>query len=191
MLTLDGEQLSRQKRTTRFRENQHRNRETLLDAIERKTITVAKDGDIVTTNLDQQLGTPLSEEEFCRRLRLMNRNFLFEVAQSDPDHLMGIYVVRNERQSDGSNRTVKRYVCGMTRGFMPERTVRHAKRERMPDPDPRNKGGWVEVDVFTKETRGWRTVLVRLLRERLITQPQIDRYFPPNLNSRHWQRLTN
>lgn len=190
MLTLDSEQLARQKRITRFREQQHRNRETLLDQIERKTVTVARDGKLLTTDLQHQLGTPMSEPEFIRRLQAMNRNFIFEPALSDPEHLMGIYVVRNELQDDGSMKPMKRHICGMTRGFMPERTVRHAKRERVPDPDPQNKAGWIEVDVFTKETRGWRTVLMRLLRARLITQPQIDRNFPVNLDSRNWQTLT-
>ena len=180
MLTLDSEQIARQRQISRFREQQHRNRENLLDSIERKTITVAPDGDICTTDLESQLGLPLSGTEFIRRLQIMNRNLLFEVSQSD-NSKTGIYVIRNQQ---------KVFICGMERGFMPERTVKHAKREKVPNPDEKHKGEFIEVETFTKETRGWRTVLMRLLRARLITAPQIDQYFPPNLNSRNWKMLT-
>jgi hypothetical protein len=76
----------------------------------------------------------------------------------------------------------------MMRGFMPERSVRHMKKERVADPD--HKGQWTTANVFYKETRGWRTVLKTLLKSGLITMPQIDRFFPVNWNSKNWQRLT-
>lgn len=189
MLTLGTDQIERQKRTNRLREQEHRSRETLMDQIEKKTFTVARDGDIVTTNLEQQIGQPLSSPEFIRRLQAMNQDFVVDPTLTDPTK-MGIYVVRPQKQDDGSLRTEKVFICGLTRGFMPERSVRHMKRERMPNPDPHNKGTFIDVDVFTKETRGWRTVLAKLLRFRLITEAQIAKHFPPNLNSRNWKLLT-
>lgn len=189
MLTLGQERLERQAKVTRFRERENRNRETLLDQIERKTSTVAKDGDLVTTDFEKQLGTPLSSVEFTRRLQCMNKDLIVEPSNSDSTKA-GIYIVRPRKQPDGSERVEKMFVCGMERGFMPERSVRHMRMQQMPNPDPLLKHTFMDVPVFSKETRGWRTVLARLLRVRLITQPQIDQHFPVNLHSRNWKVLT-
>ncbi len=187
MLTLDSQQLATQRRRTELLKRQDDQRRALRANIDSKEVTVAKDGDLTTTSLSEQLGQPLSSAEFIRRLERMNQKFVFEVANADPSK-MGIYVIENRRQPTGHMEQVKRFVTGMQRGFMPERSVRHMRKERVADPDI--QGAWRTVDVFYKETRGWRTVLKTLLRERLITQGQIDRYFPVNLNSKNWQILT-
>lgn len=189
MLTLGTEQLERQAKVTRYRETQQRYREDIDGAIQRKTSTVAKDGDILTTNFEQQLGHPLSSAEFIRRLQVMNPSLIVEPSLADSTK-MGIYIPRRRRQDDGSERLEKQFICGMERGFMPERSVRHKKVVDMPNPDPLLKNTFVQTEVFYKETRGWRTVLARLLRARLITMPQIQRHFPVSLNSRNWQVLT-
>lgn len=187
MLVLDSVQAARQQRQTRALEQREQGRELLRADIRNKEVTVASDGAIATTSLLQQLGTPLSSQDVIQRLSKMNRNLVFEVSNGDPSK-MGAYVIENRRQWDGSLQAEKRFVCGMERGFMPERSVRHMTKTMVPDPDiPLHRR---EVPVFTKETRGWRTVLARLLKERLITKPQIERYFPVGGVSRNWQRLT-
>lgn len=189
MLTLDTADLERQQRISRFQEEQHRNLEMLWDNLERKTVTVAKDGDLVTTNLERQLGTPISSEEFMRRLGRMNPKLIFEPTLDNPLRI-GIYIAERRINEAGDEVEDKMYVSAFDRGYLPERSVRHVKKSLQSDPDPRNKGGWIEVEEFQRETRGWRTVLVRLLRAKLIRMPEIDREFPPNWNSRNWQALT-
>ena len=188
MLTLDTEQIERQRRQARALQNEERMRLLLRSQIRDKEVTVAPDGDIVTTDLAQQLGTPLSSAQVIERLKKMNSNLTFEVALAN-EALMGVYIMENAPDPvTGLWGPRKRYVTGMMRAFMPERTVRHVKKTRVPDPDvPLH---WRDVEEYQTETRGWRRVLKDLLRERLITIAQIDQYFPPNLNSKAWQVLT-
>lgn len=188
MLTLDTQQIERQRRTTDALNKQERMRALLRSEIHNKEVTVAPDGEICTTSLEQQLGIPLSSAQVIERLQKMNANLVFEIAIASPDK-MGVYVIEN--RPDPVTQIVgpqKRYVTGMMRAFMPERTVRHVKKTRVPDPDvPLH---WREVEEYTGETRGWRRVLKDLLRERLITTGQIERYFPSNLNSKAWKTST-
>jgi hypothetical protein len=78
----------------------------------------------------------------------------------------------------------------MERKLSPEFSVRHSKVEHVPDPDV--SGHWQKVQTFVDETRGWRTVLARLLHAKLITEPQINRYFGSFMtrDSKNWQSLT-
>lgn len=157
-----------------------RTRQALRDEI--KGGLPPQDGDISTANSLAQLGRPMSSADVITRLKRMNNNLHFERAIADPK-LMGIYLIRSEEPK-------KRFVCGMEAGYMPEFSVQHTKQKRVPDPD--NPGRWLSVPEISGETRGWRTVLARLLRNRLITMPQIDRYFNPSYgrSSERWQRLT-
>ena len=135
MLTLDSLQIERQKKVARFFKQQEESRAALIEAIENKEHTVANDGDIATTSLEQQLGNPLSSQEFIRRVSRLNKNLIFEVSLSDPTK-MGIYVVENRRVDDGSTKEIKRFIVGMERGFMPERSVRQPSAPETCDPPP-------------------------------------------------------
>lgn len=187
MLTLDTQQLERQRQTTKLLSDRERMRLLLRSELKNKEATVANDGEIATTSLEQQLGTPLSSAQVIERLQKMNANLVFEVAIASPDK-MGVYIIENRPDPITNVSPRKRYVTGMMRGFMPERTVRHVKKSRVPDPDvPLH---WRETEEYTGETRGWRRVLKDLLREKLITTGQIERFFPANLNSKAWKTLT-
>lgn len=187
MLTLDSQQLARQQRRTRFLESQDRQKALLWADRRNKEATVATDGGICTTSLEQQLGTPLSTAEVLRRIRLMNPDLIYEVSIRFPDRI-GIYVIEKRPHMLALCPTVdKRMVVAMQLGMMPERSVRHVKLARVPEEEG---AGWRYVEEFAGETRGWRTVLWRLLDEGLIKPYQIDKYFPVNLNSANWQRLT-
>lgn len=165
---------------TRATQRQH-----LLDEIARCEATVDSDGSFDTTDLMVQMGRPLTSQELRARLAKLNSNLQFELSPGDKSK-MGVYVIENR---DGQ--TVKRFVCGMESGFSPEFSVRHFKVKRVPDPYQPN--AWREVREFYRETRGWRTVLARLLRERLLTLPQIEVAFDTlgGRDSQNWQRLTN
>jgi TPP-dependent 2-oxoacid decarboxylase len=106
MLTLDSQQLALQRRTTELLRKQEFQRSALQSNIKNKEITVAADGEISTTSLAEQLGQPLSSAEFIKRLERMNKNFLFEVSEKNPE-LMGVYIIENRRQADGSMKTGK------------------------------------------------------------------------------------
>ena len=185
MLTLDTQQISRQRRADNALIAQERMRSLLRSDIRNKEVTTANDGELCTTSLDQQLGTPLSSAQVIERLKKMNASLVFEVAIASPDK-MGVYVIENAPDPVTNISPRKRYVTGMMRAFMPERTVRHVKQERVLGDD----GQWKTVEVYKTETRGWRRVLSDLLRQRLITTGQIERYFPPNLDSQAWKNLT-
>jgi hypothetical protein len=131
-------------------------RQRLVEELERSKETVVKDGDIATTSVETQLGKPLSSLEIEKRLKACNPNLHFESAAGDRSK-KGVYLVRR----DG-----KQFICGMEAGYSPEFSVRHAEKVKVPDPDL--EGGFKETERFTKETRGWRTVLARVLRSRAV-----------------------
>jgi hypothetical protein len=166
--------------TAQERRERHRNevRQALREEI--KGGLPPLDGGISTANALAQLGRPMSSADVIARLKRMNPNLHFEVAIMDRTK-MGVYVLTGEG---------KRFICGMEHGYMPEFSYQHTSPRRTPDPD--NPGNWLTVQVISGETRGWRTVLARLLRERLITLPQIERYFNPayGRSSERWQRAT-
>jgi hypothetical protein len=167
-----------------LRAGHENNKRLLKDQIGRDSATVAPDGDLDPTNWQQRLGRPVTSDEMERRLKYCNRNLIFEPSLADPSKI-GIYIVENR---DGM--AAKRFLCGMGRGHMPEYSFLVPKWERAPDPD--NPGEWIQVKQFSQEVRGWRTVLMRLKKDKIITQYQIENYWPlPYGQSRNWQILTN
>jgi hypothetical protein len=161
----------------------------LTEEIGNASATTAKDGEIDVTNTLAQLGRPLTTQQFIQRVRRLNGNLIFEKSKSD-ETKMGVYIMAPMRDnSTQSLRRQKQFICGMENGYMPERSVRHWEPDKIPDPDLR--GGWKIVKKFTRETRGWRTVLARLVRQRLVTKTQVDKHFPPIGYSFNWQQLTS
>ena len=156
--------------------------------LEADAATVAPDGQFDTTNFQAQLGRPLTSSELIRLLQRCNPNLAFERSHSDPTK-MGVYVHVYERDPDNlcsSPRWQKRFVCGAEWGWMPEFSVRHTEEAEIPSPD-----GPQKQVAFKRETRGWRTVLARLIRARIINPASVDReFFPPNRGSANWHFLT-
>lgn len=162
-----------------------RNDALVEDKIQKDKATVAPDGAVPTTSQEAQLARVLATSEVKARLLHCNPNFHFEVSRSDPDKT-GIYILENK---DGASS--KRFICGMETHYQPEFSIREDTVQRVPD--PRNPGEWLNVPVITVEKfRGWRTVLARLLRERLITESQIEQYFKVSQgrSSANWQLFT-
>lgn len=163
--------------------------DALAEQKQRAEASVAADGARVTTSLEAQLGRPLATAEFQRRLAKCNSNLRFERSLAHP-RLAGVYIVQYRRDAITSEHTMqKRFVCGMEAEFMPEFTVRHV--ELITQPDPTIPGATRKIAECVDLTMGWRTVLVRLLHEGLITQGQIERRFGvPSHDSANWQNLT-
>lgn len=154
----------------------------LLDDIGRNMATVAKDGDLSVTDAEQRTGNSLTSDWMIGMLKICNPNLHFEIAKADPSKI-GIYVIENAG---------KRFVCGMSRGLMPEASIMTSRIERTPDPD--NPGNWIDIPVGSESRRGWLTVLARLYKSRLITLNQISdhwyRYSRLAGKSQHWQQMT-
>jgi hypothetical protein len=152
--------------------------ENLVAAIKRMEATVPDDGGVSTSSVEQW-GRPLHCSQVMQVLRRVNPALHFEESSWG---IMGIYHLRNV-----NGEQVKRFICGMERGMMPEFSIRHRITEKVPDPTV--PGHWLDVPKFEKETRGWRTVLARLLRVGLISLPAIERAFAPSRgrSSQTWQ----
>jgi hypothetical protein len=151
-------------------------RNAVHDAESKKKALTAKDGDRPTNLHEAQEGVALDPYMVMCRLRKMNNNLHFEPSMHDKNK-MGIYLL------DPLAETGKRFICGMERDRkIPEFSVRET----------------VEKDVRTgqtdrfKETRGWRTVLYRLIKAKLISKTKAEILFgPPSRDSKLWQLLTN
>lgn len=157
--------LSPQKRYARdYRGVMRDYQEALIhDAQEKEQAASAPDADHPTTLLEAQVGRPFTGQEIAARLLKLNSNLLFERSLAAPDK-MGIYL--------GAR---KRFLFGFEYGYSPEFSVRHVD----------DKG------QFVRETRGWRTVLMRLIRQQLISPGGATRLFGlPSRTSRNWQSLT-
>lgn len=170
---------------------------SLKQEIDSHSASVALDAGRDTSNLLAQMGNPLSSQEVERRLKLCNPRLIFERSIRYPN-LIGIYINLQERTPTGAWGTVKKHICGMEAGMMPEFSVLHKKTEKVANPEligntkPTREVDWKTVETFADETRGWRTVLARLLKARLINQGDIDKHFPlPSRSSEKWYHQTH
>ncbi len=139
----------------------------------------------------------MASAEVQRRLHLCNANLVFIRAPLHPE-LTGIYIEKDERTAARGWAKRKVHICGMESGIMPEFSVRHVTMKRVPNPDllgqkvERDAVKWMEIPTFYAETRGWRTVLIRLLHAKLITRGDADKHFgwTPSRDSKKWAEQT-
>lgn len=203
MLGVDGETLERWRINSQRESAVERRQRILAHDIQSNTVSVQDDNGRDTSNLLAQLGKPMNAWEVMRKLKKCNARLHFEYSKSDPRKI-GIYVRQTERNDAGTEIETARHICGMEAGIMPEFSVLHKKRKQVANPDifapftdnpkdPRNRIDrdavkWKEIDTFADETRGWRTVLVRLLHQRLITEADVTKHFgwTPSKDSRKW-----
>jgi hypothetical protein len=197
MLGLDTEAQERHRRGA-IRESQIDERKRNLEQeIRSNTITVESDAGRDVTNLLAQMGRPLTCQQVIDRLKLANSNLIFEQSKSDSTKF-GIYIMHDERTPAGTWEKRKVFICGMEAGVMPEFTVKHVTFTRVANPDllgnetPTREIDWLKVPTFLDETRGWRTVLLRLLHQGMITRWHVERYFSwtPTHDSKNWQAQT-
>lgn len=185
---LPGLNPGKRRRTAVVERTREITRQALIQELESHAVTVADDGGIPTTSMETQLGHPLSSAQIKARLLVCNPNLLFQVSNGDPTKI-GIYIPSQER--DPATRGWQygqHFLCGMERGYSPEFSVRHVERKRIPDPN--NIGNWKEVETFKQETRGWRTVLARLIRARVISPTAAEKHFDLSRPSANWKALT-
>jgi hypothetical protein len=125
------------------------------------------DGDFLTTDSAQQMGRPLSRQEIIARLSRMNPRLVFEQSRNFP-HVGGIYVLDPEANLNDLDERCRgrRHIVGMEwTGISPEFTTRKVEKDK-----------WGKMQM-TGQVRGWRTILMRLIKERLIGVAEAERVF--------------
>lgn len=184
MPVFDSESIQRQ-RLGAVKESRSEQRTRQLRAnVANNEATVADDCGRPTDSLEAQIGKPLSGEEVRRRLLACNPRLVFERSINYPE-LTGIYIRIADKLV---------HVCGMETAWMPEFTVKHRKKIRVPDEDifgtkkMVDSVQWKEISTVADITRGWRAVLDMLLEAKLITYGDVDRLFGmrPSMPSQNW-----
>jgi hypothetical protein len=149
----------------------------------------APDGERPRNVKEAGVGQPLAGVEVQRRLLLLNPALIFQ----DSPYPGRICI--NRWISDPVLGETLHYVCAMERGLMPEFSVLNFVEERYFDvctqATPEGTGlekTRIKIDERNPETRGWRTVIMRLIKERLISREASERMFGlPSHDSRNWQ----
>ena len=200
MLTLDS-QGQAQWRQQESKESAHERRlRDLAHEIESNTISVSNDDRYDVSNVLSQMGRPMMAQEIQRRLKLCNSRLHFIRSPQFPD-LTGVYLITDEVETNPKSKDFAKklkHICGMQSGITPEFSVLHRGKKRVPNKEllgakkPVDAVDWVEVDTFVGETRGWRTVLVRLLHAGLITRHDVNTHFGwmPSRDSAKWFNQT-
>lgn len=166
------------------------NETVIRERIARDEKALENDGGLDVTSAEEQLGRPLYAFEVQTRLLALNQNLLFEKSIADPSKY-GIYIVRSGPDpATGKGTNHRQFICGMEAGVSPQRSVRAFKEEKIPHPTEAEE--WLVQPVpIGEKARGWMTVLMRLIRERVITRAGAERMFDITLGtSRNWQQLT-
>ena len=195
------EQLQRRWWTEEAKESATEKRQRqLAEELHNHQVTVEPDAGYDISNLMAQIGTPLSSQQVMERLKKCNSRLYFELSPSDPTKI-GVYlqdpsgvVYVNPR---GEVLTLK-HICGMESGIMPEFSVIHktqakvANQELFGLKEATRDVPWKVVDTFLSETRGWRTVLVRLLHGGFINRADVEKHFgwTPSRESQRWYDQT-
>lgn len=198
MLVLDTSGQERWRDAAKGESRLESRRNALDQEIRSNTITVDADAGRDVSNLLAQMGRPLSCQQVTDRLKLCNPNLVFELSRADATK-MGVYVMRDEKLPTGGYEKKRVFLFGMESGFMPEFSVLHKGKAHLPNPEllgrteKTREVDWLAVDTFTSETRGWRTVLVRLLHQNLVTSYEIEKYFgwTPSKDSQKWHAQTS
>jgi hypothetical protein len=174
MLAKDSEFLKREAAAQIREAQQDRQAEMLATQKAKDAETIAPDAGFDTTSAAQQLGRPMLASAIQAKLKTLNPSFIFERSVADPSK-MGIYVFDGVSNM-GTLYAGRRFVMGMEAGMTPEFSIRENDGKKI-----------------TSEIRGWRTVLVRLIRERLIARTAAENAFHINTGreSENWMKYVN
>ena len=145
-----------------------------------------KHDDLSPCNVEKQMGQKLWPHEFDLRLKKLNPSLFSEVNTFNRNKRM-LYIMENGK---------KRGVCPFENTVMPEHSIVAVKEERYPDPnlprdnegnplydrteankDPDNYGWITQLIPWHEAFRGWRTVLIKLVKEGIATPTQIETIF--------------
>jgi hypothetical protein len=200
MLGLDGAAQLRWQREERKQQLFERSQRQLAQELQNHAVTVAPDDGHDVSDLLAQIGRPLSCQQVIERLRKCNPRLYFEHAKSDPTKV-GVYLIEPTGQvyvtprGEVLNLT---HIFGMEAGMMPEFSVIHKTKTKVANQElfglkeATRDVAWKQVETFASETRGWRTVLIRLLHAGLISRNDVEKHFgwTPSRNSQRWHEQT-
>ncbi len=131
------------------------------------------DGERDRTNQDAGIGMPIHSSVFIQRLTQLNPSLWFERANADHEKI-GIYLQIPPTMEHPEGR---KYLFSFHDGIMPEFVLL-----KNPGEDGENVG------ILRQ---GWRTVLARLIRLRLISLEKVEVMFgQPSCQSGHWAVLS-
>jgi len=148
-------------------------RAIFADAEGKKQAAFASDNGRDRTNADAGIGMPLHSSIFIERLTKLNPSLWFERANADKEKI-GIYlqVPISMIHPEGLQ-----YLFAFHDGIMPEFVLL-----RKPGQDGEGVG------ILRQ---GWRTILARLIRLRMVSLPSVEVMFgQPSCQSAHWAVLT-
>lgn len=132
-------------------------------------------------NAEERMGRPMWPAEFETRLKRLNANLFFEVIEGNP----------TKKRLSVVDQRGKHFVAVYENSLMPERSIPRLRTLEVPEPsvthidrkdlssDPTAlRPGWRKIVVpWGEKTRGWRTVLVRLIGAGLITVTEAENEF--------------
>lgn len=135
---------------------------------------------------EHQLGRGLWWKELVRRIQKMNPTLKMEDSPSSPDKTLALLYPDVEKADDGGVKHVWRFLCAFDKVFLPEWTQLLPVYDWAWDTEKRD---FVQVLKTTRFLRGWREVLIRLLRSKLIKQEDVNALFPTAAQRKSWHEL--
>lgn len=166
MLSKDGAFLEREAKRQIAEAQQERQSEIIAGQKAKDAETIAPDAGFDTTSTEQQLGRWLHGKEVQKRLQALNSLLIFEKCIAFPDRDNVILWTPEGRQ----------YLFSMENGINPEFSIRESNGTRM-----------------IAQVKGWRTVLIQLIKGRYITVPAAEKAFQINQGrqSANWHKELN
>ena len=144
----------------------------LNDSQGKKKAATRADNGRSRTDAEQCIGMPIHSDLFMRRIIQLNSSLWFEEANADHEK-MGIYLLV---PVDMNYLEGKKFLFGFHKGIMPEFTLQR---------DPGEDGEGVGI-----LRQGYRTLLMRLVRLRLISLAAVETLFgQPSNQSAYWAVL--
>ena len=164
-------------------QNHHESKERVREDIRRNESLLAPDGSIDVTNPEAQKGRVLSRAQLVERIRRLNPDLWYEQSINYPKQ-GGLYI------QDLSSPFGKRLVVG----FPHDQVSEFSLRMTVPDiiPNAAAAAYWETIRRVDNQIPGWRSVLLKLIMEGLISPSGAEREFKitQGRSSQHWQRAT-
>ena len=198
MLTLDQQKILDHQAKARREAQEDAQRRNLIEDMRANTVTVSPDAGYDVTLAAAQFGRAMPAETVIVKLKACNSALEFERSVNFPE-LTGVYVWEWVRNDAGALEHKRLHICGMESGINPEFSILHKGKKRVANPalignkTPTRELDWIEVETVVGETRGWRTILVRLLHKGLITESDVTKHFgwTPSRQSEKWTNQTS
>lgn len=205
MLGKDEQLQNRWRQEESKEQAQERRQRMLAEELHNHEVTVEEDAGTDITDLKAQLGRPMTCEQVIEKLQKCNSRLYFERAKVD-ETKMGVYLTYDYGDDEGvlyinpMGILMKvKHLFGMEAGIMPEFTVIHKTKAKVADQslfgrkEATREVAWRMTDTYLNQTRGWRTVLVRLLHAGLITRSDVEKHFgwTPSRDSQRWHDQTS